>query len=118
MRFCLLRNFAARWNRALVVSAVMIIDFKPFREWVYKTRRRKGWIKPEIYPYIKGARSLHDACNHRADASSEINRALEPALLSSFWSVDPLKLPDFNIKQLTEPMLRQKSSSLQERYKP
>jgi hypothetical protein len=99
----------------LVVSPVMIIDFEPFREWVYKTRRRKGSIKPEIYPYIKGARSLH---GRHADASGEIMPTLEPDTLSSIGSLDPSKLPGFNIKQLTEPMLRQKSSSLQERYKP
>jgi hypothetical protein len=92
--------------------------FKPIREWITYIRRRMGSLRPSICLNIGSARGLRNACMHFADASGEIILRLEPALPSSSSSYDPPKFPSLKIKQLTEPMLKQRSSSLQERYKP
>ena len=92
--------------------------FEPFREWVYKTRRRKGSKKPSRGVTLEGARVGCGGGIHRSPASGEISLCLEPSFDEFITEQRSPEASWLNIKQLTEPLVTQASSPLQERYKP
>ena len=79
--------------------------FEPFREWVYKTRRRKGSKKPFGGATLEGARVGRGGGIHRSPALGEIILRPEPPVGEFIAKQRSPEASWLNIKQLTEPSL-------------
>jgi hypothetical protein len=77
--------------------------FEPFREWVPKTRRRKGSKKlPRVFN-LGGARIRLAGGHWPAGAPGEIKSGLEPEIAEFVVEQRSPGASWLNIKQLTEP---------------
>jgi hypothetical protein len=89
---------------ALVGYPIMSYQlFEPFREWAFKTRRRKGSKKLSTLNSVGSARELRGGCNRPGVVLDEINLRTEPALAEFNAKLRSSKASWLNIKQLTEP---------------
>ena len=77
--------------------------FEPFREWVLKTRRRKGSKKPSSRFSVEGARESRSGGRRSGTASDEIILRLDQAYAEFIAEQRPSEASWLNIKQLTEP---------------
>ncbi len=76
---------------------------EPFREWVYKTRRRNGSQKPSGLFGLEDARKPQAGDNRPEAASDEIILRLEPANVEFMQKQRSSGASWLNLKQLIEP---------------
>ncbi len=87
---------------------------EPFREWVYKTRRRNGSQKPSKQSCLEGSRKPQAGDNRPEAALDEITLSLEPANAEFIPEQGSSEASCLNLEQLPEPHAEHGELTLQD----